>query len=125
MLKQSKHPHPPAQLTSNSNATNSMHSAAAASLIVKISKITKKKHVLYFRLSRQKHSSKQTKTVSELELCADVIVSAAARRSISVGGGGGPPIQKNRRRRRGAAWEPKTFFSKIHKKISFYPQKIS
>ena len=33
---------------------------------------------------------------AELELCADVIVSAAARRSISVGGGGAPPVQKNR-----------------------------
>ena len=44
----------------------------------------------------------------ELELCADVIVSAAARRSISVGGGGAPPSQKNRRRRRrGAAWAAK------------------
>src|SRR6218665_1799095 len=54
----------------------------------------------------------------ELELCADVIVSAAACRSISVGGGA-PPVQKNRRRRRG---RPKIFFSKIHEKISFYPQ---
>ena len=43
-----------------------------------------------------------------LELCADVIVSAAARRSISVGGA-----------RRG---RPKTVFSKIHEKMSFYPQ---
>src|SRR6218665_3384057 len=58
-----------------------------------------------------------------LELCADVIVSAAARRSISVGGGGGPPVKKNRRRlRRGAAWAAKNIFSKIHEKISFYPQ---
>src|SRR6218665_672860 len=39
----------------------------------------------------------------DLELCADVIVSAAARRSISVGGGGAPPVQKNRRRRRRGA----------------------
>src|SRR6218665_2583987 len=59
----------------------------------------------------------------ELELCADIIVSAAARRSISVGGGGAPPVQQNRRRR-GAArrGRPKTVFSKIHEKISFYPQ---
>ena len=46
-----------------------------------------------------------------LELCADVIVSAVARRSISVGGGGA--AQRGR---------PKTFFFKIHEKISFYPQ---
>src|SRR6218665_711464 len=51
-----------------------------------------------------------------IELCADVIVSAAARRSISVGGGV-PPVPKNRRRGR-----PKTFFFKIHQKNSFYPQ---
>src|SRR6218665_1088450 len=55
----------------------------------------------------------------KLELCADVIVSAAARRSIS-GGGGAPPVQKNRRRRRRG--RPKIFLSKIHEKISFYPQ---
>src|SRR6218665_1384020 len=61
--------------------------------------------------------------VLTVELCADVIVSAAARRSISVGGGGAPPVQKNRRRRRrGAAWTAQNFFSKIHEKISFYPQ---
>src|SRR6218665_1696301 len=48
----------------------------------------------------------------ELELCADVIVSAAARRSHLVGGGGGAA-------RRG---RPKIVFSKIHEKISFYPQ---
>src|SRR6218665_1448882 len=54
-----------------------------------------------------------------IELCADVIVSAAARRSISVGGGGGaPPVQKNRRRRRrGAAWAAKnSFFLRFTKK---------
>jgi len=34
---------------------NSVHSADANSLPVKISKITKEKHVLHFRLSRQKH----------------------------------------------------------------------
>src|SRR6218665_1921114 len=46
-----------------------------------------------------------------LELCADVIVSAAARRSISVGGGGAPPVPKSRRRRRrGAAWAAKNSF---------------
>src|SRR6218665_1882881 len=87
-------------------------------------------------------------TGSELELCTDVIVSAAARRSISVGGGGAPPGQKKPRgRRRGGAvrWGgrgrraagpkksaaaaarrgvggQKQFFSKIHEKISFYPQ---
>ena len=33
-----------------------MYSAAAASLTVKISKITKEKHVLDFRLSRQKYA---------------------------------------------------------------------
>src|SRR6218665_1262942 len=56
-----------------------------------------------------------------LELCADVIVSAAARLSISVGGGA-PPVQKIGGG--GAAWRErsKTFFSKIHEKISFYPQ---
>src|SRR6218665_3015566 len=81
------------------------------------------------------------KDASGLELCADFIVSAAARRSISVGGGGAAPGPKKtggggggansgggRRRaavpkksaaRRG---RPKTFFSKIHEKISFYPQ---
>src|SRR6218665_267033 len=50
-----------------------------------------------------------------VELCADVIVPAAARRSISVGGGGPPPVQKTRRRRRrGAArrGRPKTVFSR-------------
>src|SRR6218665_3965153 len=54
----------------------------------------------------------------ELELCADVFVSAAARRSISVGGGGAPPAQKNRRRRRGgAAWAAKnSFFLRFTKK---------
>jgi len=36
---------------------NSVHSAAAASLIVKISKITEEKHVLNFHLSRQKHAN--------------------------------------------------------------------
>src|SRR6218665_3980931 len=52
------------------------------------------------------------------ELCADVIVSAAARRSISVGGGGAPPVHKNRRRRgRGAAWAAKnSFFLRFTKK---------
>ena len=55
-----------------------------------------------------------------VELCADVIVSAAARRSISVGGGA-PLVQKKSAAaaRRG---RPKTVFSKIHEKISFYPQ---
>src|SRR6218665_1203168 len=35
---------------------NSVHSAAGASLPVKISKITKEKHVLNFHISRQKHA---------------------------------------------------------------------
>src|SRR6218665_4147795 len=53
---------------------------------------------------------------SDLELCADVIVSAAAaRRPISVGGGAVP---KNRRRRRGAAWAAKKqFFLRFTKKF--------
>src|SRR6218665_1271679 len=51
------------------------------------------------------------KVYAHVELCADVIVSARARRSISVGGGGAPPVQKNRRRRRrGAAWAAKNSF---------------
>ena len=42
----------------SSSFGNSVHSAAAASLTVKISKITKEEHVglIYFRLSRQKHA---------------------------------------------------------------------
>ena len=39
-----------------SSVGNSVHYAAAASLIVKISKITKEKQVLKFHLSRQKHA---------------------------------------------------------------------
>ena len=39
-----------------SSFRNSVHSAAAASLTVKISKITKEKHVLNYHLSRQKHT---------------------------------------------------------------------
>ena len=63
-------------------------------------------------MSRPTHS--RTRNIG-LELCADVIVSAAARRSISVGGGGAPLVQQNRRRRRrGAAWAVKNIFSKIH-----------
>src|SRR6218665_1157531 len=54
MCKQS--PHPPAQITSNLNARNSVHSAAAAILTVKISKLTKEKPVLHFHLSCQKHA---------------------------------------------------------------------
>src|SRR6218665_2542896 len=42
-----------------------------------------------------------------LELCADVNVSAAARRSISVGGSGAPPVQKIGG---GAAWAAKNIF---------------
>ena len=49
-----------------------------------------------------------------LEPCADVIVPAAARRSILVGSGVGPPVPKNRRR-------PKIFL-KVPEKISFYSQ---
>jgi len=62
-----------------------------------------------------------------VELCADVIVSAAARRSILVGGCA-PPVQTNRRRRRG---EAKNLFQRFPKKfrsilkISFYPQNFS
>src|SRR6218665_2365474 len=37
----------------------------------------------------------------QIELCADVIVSAAARRSISVGGGRAAPRRKKRRGRGG------------------------
>jgi len=41
----------------------------------------------------------------KLEVCADLKVPAAARRSVLVGVGGAPPINRNRRRRlRGAAW---------------------
>ena len=39
-----------------SNLGNSVHSASAASLTIRISKITKEKHVVQFRLSRQKHA---------------------------------------------------------------------
>ena len=42
--------------TCPSSFGNSVHSAASASLTVKILKITKEKHVLHFRLSRQKHA---------------------------------------------------------------------
>src|SRR6218665_309318 len=50
---------------------------------------------------QQSAMSQQQSTMSHqqgsltVELCADVIVSAAARRSISVGDGGAPPGQKN------------------------------
>src|SRR6218665_271852 len=51
---------------------NSVHSATAASLTVNISKITKEKHVLHFRLSRQKHAKTHVNRlkiiVSELEI---------------------------------------------------------
>src|SRR6218665_589621 len=40
----------------HSSFGNSVHSAASCSLTVKISKITKEKHVLHFPLSRQKHA---------------------------------------------------------------------
>src|SRR6218665_4040334 len=49
-----------------------------------------------------------------LELCADVIVSAAARWSILVGGGA-PPVQKNRRRR--GVGGQKYFFLRFTKKF--------
>src|SRR6218665_2439117 len=54
---------------------------------------------------------------SKLELCADVIVSAAARWSISVGGGVAPPVQKNRRRRRRDVSGQKQFFLRFTKKF--------
>src|SRR6218665_1911483 len=54
-----------------------------------------------------------------VEPCADVIVSAAARRSISVGGGGAPPVQKIGG---GAAWAAKNIFLRFPNKISFYIQ---
>ena len=51
---------------------NSGHSAVSASLTVQISKITKEKHVIHFRLVRQKHAKTHVnvdiKTVSELEI---------------------------------------------------------
>jgi len=42
---------------SPSSFGNSVHTAAAANLTVKISKINKEKHVLNFHLSRQKHGN--------------------------------------------------------------------
>ena len=39
-----------------SSLDNSVHSVASAGLTVKMSKITKDKHVLHFRISRQKHA---------------------------------------------------------------------
>src|SRR6218665_3498345 len=57
-----------------------------------------------------------------LELCADVIVSAAARRSISVGGGGAPPGPKKTGGGGGRRGGAKKVFSKIQEKLSFYPQ---
>ena len=45
-----------------------------------------------------------------IEPCADVIVSAAARRSILIGGG--------------AALAAKIFVSKVPEKTSFYPQNV-
>src|SRR6218665_1894128 len=57
----------------------------------------------------------------ELELCADVIVSAAARRSISVGGGGASPVQKKLRGGGGGGGGgPKKFFLNLPKKIVFF-----
>src|SRR6218665_3158480 len=60
--------------------------------------------------------------VSVLEPCADVIVSAAARRSISVGGGGGAgPKKSAAAARRGAAWAAKNnFFLRFTKKFRSY-----
>src|SRR6218665_80514 len=52
----------------------------------------------------------------QLDLGPDVIVSAAARRSISVGGGGAPPVKKDRRRRRGVGGQ-KHFFLRFTKKF--------
>src|SRR6218665_1441701 len=52
----------------------------------------------------------------KVELCADIIVSAAAARwSISVGGGGAPPVPKNRRRR--GVGDQKHFFLRFTKKF--------
>src|SRR6218665_1493695 len=56
--------------------------------------------------------------ILRVELCADVIVSAAARRSISVGGGA-PPVQKSRRRRRRGAGGQKQFFLRFTKKFRY------
>ena len=50
-----------------------------------------------------------------VELCADVIVPAAARRSISVGGGGAPSVQKIRRGRRRGVGGQKHFFLRFTK----------
>src|SRR6218665_1837218 len=58
----------------------------------------------------------------ELELCADVIVSAA-RRSISVGSA--PSVQKNWRRRRGAAWAAKRVFFQDSRKNVVLSSKFS
>jgi len=41
----------------SSSFGSSVHSTAAANLAVKILKITEEKHVLHFRLSRQKHAT--------------------------------------------------------------------
>ena len=48
-----------------------------------------------------------------LELCTDVVVSAAARRSTLVGGGDAPPVQKIG----GSALAAKNIFSKVPEKI--------
>src|SRR6218665_1645283 len=66
MFKQLTHPNPPAQITSNSNATNSVH-FAAANLTIQISKIIKEKHVglLHFRLSRQKRAKTHVNRIKQ------------------------------------------------------------
>src|SRR6218665_3282072 len=103
------------------------HSVAASIIAIKTIAIkTIAIHVL--------HKRKRLIGDLQVELCADVIVSAAARRSILVGGGGPRLILGGRRRRpagpknrrprhgaarRGTAWAAKTVFSKIHEKISF------
>src|SRR6218665_3249341 len=57
-------------ISAPSSFGNSVPSTAAISLTVKISKITKEKHILYFHLSHQNHAKnprKQIRTVYELK----------------------------------------------------------
>src|SRR6218665_3465022 len=72
--------------------------------------------ILHWVPERRKRSGRPRKNRLEtvmndlkVEPCADVIVSAAVRRSISVGGGA-PPVQEYQRRRRGAGWAAKPIF---------------
>src|SRR6218665_4189788 len=57
----------------------------------------------------------------QIELCADVIVSAAARRSISVGGGGAGPGPK--KKRGGGGGGGKKIFFLFSKKKKIFSQK--